>query len=303
MKILEEIEKHIASYILSIDNEKLGFSIKASKNGQPIFGRCLNSITEGTSLPIASLSKPLFASGLRVSAQKDIVGSYTLNHFKVGIDDFINHTSGIPEYIYDMPMLELDRLNLEETCRHILSKEKLETGNFHYSNSNYTLLSQALLNSTGISYNELVRDAIFSKVNMCNSFSFDDELGNKYDTALYLYDEGRIAVQELSRATMGWGDSAFFSTTEDLIKWTNSEIFNFSIRDLLAKGSSKEYLDGYFLGSYNKNTVIFHTGSTLGAESLLIHLPSEDVSIVYLSNHSSSSINGIIPRLLSVFSL
>lgn len=303
--LIDEILNKLEAYSETLDCN-LGLSCKILSNSSELEEFSTLGFNHHSIFPISSVSKTLIGMSLLLSKKIDLKSQ--LDKYvecsklkKILVEDLINHKSGIPEYIYGPSEHELENWSLEQYCDYILSLRFLRDKSFSYSNSNYTLLSLVIKKKLGVSYGQFVEKQIFIKLKMKNSFSFEDSFRVKEDlSSLYSDKELKIERVEEKRSLFGWGESSFFSTTEDLMCLMVSDLFLQYIEEN-QKSSLTEYINGSFVHAVDGVNCFFHSGSTLGAESLFYYDPSEKFGLVYLSNHNSSSVGEveIIPSLLS----
>ncbi len=292
---INRIYKAIEDYSKSLPFNELKFTIVLQKEESSLFEYSRGDFSNDTAFPLASLSKQFIAFSIFDKAKKEI-GTIPLSDFfsdkkvdNLYLSDLLAHTSGIPEYIYLPSDKEILNWSLEKTCNYILSLDFNKKGIFLYSNSNYVLLSKILELIEGRDYSKIVSESIFEKLNMQNSFSFD--YNYRFNEDLYVFTKENIYKSKVTRANMGFGDSGFFSSINDLLVWSNSSLF----RDYLSiKNSNSTY---YEKGFFRFKDIYYHSGSTLGAESFFCYDQRSNTKLVYGSNHSSNDQSSFIKSL------
>lgn len=243
----------------------LAFSITVS--GIPYFDFYYGGdIDSHTSFPLASVTKTFIAAEVINQVQ---AGELGLNG-KVGrflpelttlaemtVFELLNHTSGIPEYLFIPTEQELNTWSHDEYCKFIATLPIDLEKKFKYSNSNYVLLAKILEKATQKSYLSLL-EKTFAQESMLNTFFFNEK-------------EVRTSFKS-SRACMGYGDADLFSSVSDIEKWVDSDHF-------------KTYLD-FSLTKQNKDSIC-QSGSTAGAATLFIYKPETKTLVTLLTTHEA----------------
>jgi len=146
-----------------------------------------DTITPNTIFPIASLTKQFTATAILILQQNgklsinDKISNYIdvpLCMKTITIKNLLNHTSGIPDYLWN---------NVEKTTTAILGfvahTDELEfnpnTQHF-YCNTGYFILGKIIENVSGQNYGEFLKEQIFKTIGMKQTFLYD---GKKYHRA------------------------------------------------------------------------------------------------------------------------
>ena len=224
---------------------------------------------------------------------------------KITIQNLLNHTSGIPDYFpYLDCQLHLDGSDYFDN-KHIMKiidclwgldfapNEKHE-----YSNSNYIILTEVVKKVTGKSFAKFAKDNLFKPVGM-NQTSFDDDRFKviKHRVSGYVSHSAKrknYRVDLKNSCTVG--DGGVLSSINDLAKWEanahNNKLLDGPVlkgltkTKALADGSKLFYANGMELSPENAPIpYVFHTGGFEGFHTLLIRVPSEKLSMLYLSNN------------------
>src|SRR5690606_19349014 len=100
-----------------------------------------------------------------------------------------------------------------------------------------------------------------------------------------------------------YGHAALLTTARDLLIWNNSwrdTAFWGEImvalrmgRGVLANGDSLNYAAGVNIGTYKNHKEVSHAGLTAGYRAWLAYYPDLDISVIYVSNNSSISIDAV----------
>ena len=181
-----------------------------------------------------------------------------------------------------------------------------------YSSWGYFTLGYIMEKVSGKSYAQLMKDDIFSKLQMNNSGSYfhTQIVPNRatgYDYSFGGYTSADFRDQS---NTMGTGD--IYSTVEDLFKFhlsiTNHTLINKKLTDEMLSPGILQY-NNYGYGWFNqifKYTdtdsikANFHLGMTEGFISFALRIPETNSFIVILCNSSPTDFFGITKSLIKV---
>lgn len=283
--------------------------------------------TTDTKFRIGSISKPFTATLLLILVQKGLVSlDKTIEDYlpafknkpaaKVTIRQLLNHTSGIPNYdiIKDFfPRISRQSFTREEYVKiYCDSALAFEPGTrYMYSSWGYFTLGYIIEKVTGKSYEQAMKDEIFSKLKMQHSGSYLHTQIVPKRASGYDYGFGNYVSADFrdQSNTMGTGD--IYTTVEDLFKFHLALTGN----TLLNKELSKEmFTPGmrparYGYGWFNQNfrytttdsiTANYHLGSTEGFIGFMIRIPETNSMAVILCNSAPTDFFGIIKNLLKV---
>jgi CubicO group peptidase (beta-lactamase class C family) len=164
---------------------------------------------------------------------------------------------------------------------------------------------------TGKSYAQLMKDDIFTPLQMNNSGSYlHTQIVPKRATG-YDYSFGGFTSSDFrdQSNTMGTGD--IYSTVEDMFKFhlaiSNNTLLNKQLTDEMLTEGIRPARYGY--GWFNQNfkytptdsvTANFHLGMTEGFISFAIRIPSTNSFAIILCNSSPTDFFGIIKNLVKV---
>jgi CubicO group peptidase (beta-lactamase class C family) len=233
----------------------------------------------------------------------------------ITIENLLTHTSGIHNYTDDID--ENDSAIVchpadKQLALDIMFNHKLEFKpgrQFRYDNSGYYLLGMITEKVTGKSYEQNVRDIIFTPLQMDHSlFDFKHSVDTNIATG---YQTLNDSIQKVASAwrwdsTVTYAAGGIWSTTGDMYKWAQA-IAN---KEILSAGSWKAmctpHLDKYGYGvyidsSFDKQT-ISHGGGIPGFIAYLCYYPGEDVTIILLNNKGwfSETLNGVNTDLSAI---
>lgn len=280
-----------------------------------------------TRFMIGSVSKPLTATLAMLQVQKGIlsldktIADY-LPEFNnkpaagVTIKQLLSHTSGIPNYdiIHDFfPRISRQNFSREDYIKVYMDSALLfEPGSrYFYSSWGYFTLGYILERVTGKTYAQLMKEDIFSKLQMNNSGSYHHLQVVPNRATGYDYSFGGFTSADFrdQSNTMGTGD--LYSTVEDLFKFhlalTNHTLLNKELTEEMLSPGMRPARYGY--GWFNQNfkytatdsvAANFHLGMTEGFISFMLRIPSTNSFTVILCNSSPTDFFGITKNLVKV---
>jgi CubicO group peptidase (beta-lactamase class C family) len=284
--------------------------------------------TTETKFMIGSISKPITATLILLLVQKDLIGlDKTIDDYlpefknkpaaKVTIRQLLNHTSGISNYdiIKDFfPRISRQSFTREEYVKiYCDSALAFVPGTqYMYSSWGYFTLGYIIEKVTGKSYEQTMRDEIFTKLHMQNSGSYLHTQIVPKRASGYDYGFGNYVSADFrdQSNTMGTGD--IYTTVEDLFKFNmaiaNNSLLNKELTtEMLSPGIIRPAQYGY--GWFNQNfryTITdsikanYHLGSTEGFISFMLRVPETNSMIVILCNSAPTDFFGITKNLLKV---
>lgn len=224
------------------------------------------------------------------------------NSEEITIQQLLNHTSGLPDYIDSddfYPDYEAEpehQWTAEEVITYIYALEPLsEPGEeFYYANTNYIVLELILQAVTGKSLAAQLRQRIFEPLGLNDTFTEEKEpipggFVSGYDD--WDGDGKRDDVTKLEK--WGLGDGGIISTAQDLATFARAL---FAEAKVIKTKTLAQMLDffpddeggGYGLGVTLTETdwgeAWGHTGKTGGFLSTMIYIPAQNATVVVLSN-------------------
>ena len=231
----------------------------------------------------------------------------------VTINDLLRHTSGVPEFLMDMPQT-WDKLRIatnDDLISFYASRGdtlQFVPGSRHeYTNTNYALLASIIERVSGESYAEFLAKNIFKPLGMKNTFVYNrrqHERKLKNYAVGYVWARGSFDKvtsedprygEDMVRFLDGIvGNAKVNSTVEDVYKWIKAlrenKLFTegeFEEMTRVTKTSAGENIAyGYGLDiSRGENKFAFgHTGSWDGYTTFIYHDSVNDRTIITLQN-------------------
>jgi len=276
--------------------------------------------TSRTLYSLASISKPITATGLMVLAQRgraaldrpanDYLGASKLRAMEGDADDatlrrLLSHTAGLPlhyRFFYeDRPPA---RPTMDETIARYGILVTPPGTLFEYSNLGFGILDQVIERTAGIPYEEFMRREVFAPLGLTGMSVLTgpepgDLVARRYDP-----DGARIPWYDFDHR----GASAVYSSAHDLARFgmfhlkdhlaDQQRILPDSVLDTMHQALVRRAEDvGYGLGwqTFTNDhgfTSLGHSGGMPGVSTLLRIYPETDVAVVVLLNTSDGGAMG-----------
>jgi CubicO group peptidase (beta-lactamase class C family) len=291
-----------------------GFGLADRENNIPA--------TEHTMYALASISKPITATGLMILAERELVNlDSPINDYldevklqtRVGeveeatVRRIASHTAGLPlhsQHYYDNDPYQPPLL--EETIRRYGYLVTAPGERYQYSNLGYGLLGFVISSVSGQSYADFMRMEVFVPLGM-NHTSVRIGPGLEESQAVKYTPDGLVVPPCDSDSP---GASGIYSSAHDLIRFAIFHLKN-DLPDQKAiigsaaieemqrphpeTGPMKDWEhagSGYGLGWFIGVTEgglrgVYHSGGTAGVSTALALVPEENLAIAVLSNTNS----------------
>lgn len=283
--------------------------------------------TEHTMYSLASISKPITATGLMVLVESgkidldkpanDYLGEGKL-HGLIGdasaatVRRVANHTAGLPMYYQaffaDEPLKAPRR---DETIRRygILVTEPGER--YHYANLGYGVLDEIITRVSGKPYADYMREEVFLPLGLTH---MSVEVGpglEEYAAVRYEADGLPLVHYEFDHP----GASAVYASAHDLVRFgmfhlkahladqkpilTDSAIDAMQVpTNATAARNKADYGIGWTSGTMAGHRVVSHSGGMPGASTLLLLVPEHKTAVVVLVNSRSPLLGGMVEQIL-----
>jgi len=243
----------------------------------------------------------------------------------INLRQLLNHTSGIPDYTQDMRFYARTILfpkvpwQPEQLVELIEGRPlQFDPGSEHfYSNTNYLLLGRILEKLVGNAYFVMLREMIFSPLELQDSYALDYPndllIANGYDETIV--NLGRRNTSNYRRALENgsYSAGAMISTSTDVATFTHA-LFNGQIVSLktldemqVCMDASDKYIYaqvGYGLGLrkliLSGQELYGHTGAIPGFSGISMHNPDRNTTIALLCNLSIIDYEALLDQLQTV---
>ncbi len=316
------IEKKLDKIFKKFDKkDSPGASVAISKDGEVIFQKGYGSaqleyeipITNETIFHVASVSKQFTAFCILLLEKEDQIDldekiqAYIPElpefEYDITVRHLIHHTSGLRD---QWQLLVYSGFRMDDVITHnhimkLLLKQKelnFKPGTkYLYCNSGYTLMAEIVKRVSNKTLSEFAKERIFNPLNMKTThFHHDHEhiVKNRAYSYIPYYDTFKKKI--LSYANVG--ATSLFTTTSDLIKWSNN-FDNPSVgdKDLIKKmlslytlenGEEIDYGFGLRVSSYKGEEIIEHGGADAGFRTHFLKFLDLGYTIVVLTNVATS---------------
>lgn len=284
--------------------------------------------TEHTMYPLASISKPITATGLMVLVQagkidldrpiNDYLGSAKVRA-RVGdaaqatVWRVTNHTSGLPlhyQFFYaDEPYRPPP---MDETIRRYANLVTVPGEKYEYSNLGFGILDYVIARVSGKPYTDFMREEVFDKLGLTHTTVGPCSRAGEVCATRYGSDGTPIPVTDFDHR----GASAIYASAHDLIRFALFHLkahledqapilSDESIVEMQKPSVSSSARAGYGIGWAVEDKsggyrVISHTGGMDGVTTSLRLIPSEKLAVGVLGNGNHVLPHGISEEILGV---
>ncbi|MCT2563078.1 serine hydrolase domain-containing protein [Chryseobacterium herbae] len=311
-----------------------GMAVAIIKDGKVIYKKTYGlanlenktPITDSTAFNIASVSKQ-FTAFIALLAEKegklsldDDIRTYLpeLKHlpYKITIRQLANHTHGLPNFSEIKKLQGFGdefKVTNEEGVHTLLG---IKSTNFppgekyQYNNTGFTLLAEILHRIYKKDFNQIAKEYIFNPLHMKNTLALDDP-DKIIPNAAESYRPKGNTFFKFPIAQMVDGSSNIYTTLNDLCQWAinfqhpiqgSRELYHTMQKStVLSNGKTIEYGLGLQTEKYKGLDLVFHGGGTVGYRSYILHVPSQQFSIVMLGNKQGFEGLQIVYQLLDFF--
>lgn len=284
--------------------------------------------TEHSLYSMASISKPITATGLIVLRDKglididrpvnDYLGDAKVKARVGNADDatvrrVAEHTAGLPLHYHWFYEDEPDGSpHMGESIRRYGNLVTPPGEKFQYSNHGYGILDYVISRVAGQSFPDFMRQEVFIPLNMLHSSIGIAPGLEQYQTMRYSPSGRPLPIFDVDHP----GASAVLCSAHDLIRFGM-----FHLKDHLTDQKAiirDEYLDemqvpaiqinpGFLYGfgwfvyeNYDGYPAVAHGGGMDGVSTQLLLVPSEDVAMVALANTRTTLVRDVIEKMLAV---
>lgn len=329
------VDKLVAERLAKPD--AVGFSVGIAQRGQVVLAKGYGLAEAEFKVPanattrfrIGSVTKQFTAAlVMRLVEQKKLslddgleayVPEFPLQDKKVTIHMLLNHSSGIPSYTdigeewIKMHPLELSH---EQLLALVAGKPfDFEPGtDWKYNNTGYYLLGMVLEKVHGKTYAEVVQEELAAPLKLEHTrYDSNRELIENRAQGYSMRGDVRTNDDHLGMSQPG-AAGALLSTGGDLVSWSMSlaggkfvspDSWALMTKPLiLPNGQDTGYGFGLMIGDVEGKRSIHHGGGIHGFNSVLLHLPEDDLHVAVISNgeHASSQklAQGIVRAVLGI---
>jgi CubicO group peptidase (beta-lactamase class C family) len=271
-----------------------------------------------TAFQLASASKPFTAAAILILMER---GKLSLNdrvtrfipdfpYPDINIHMLLTHRSGLNNYVYfGEPYCDSDKCYKGGIYDNNAVLEIMNTAKpapfcepnkrFFYCNTNYVILASIVEKISGQTFHDFMRENIFEPLKMNNTWvRTPNSFMHHSNVALGHKINGRL--EDNTYADNVVGDKGIYSTVEDMLKWDQAlysdKILKQETLDKAFTGYSREHAGkkNYGLGwriteHQNDKKDIYHNGWWHGYNTTFFRRPSDEITIIVLSNINNKS--------------
>lgn len=234
---------------------------------------------------------------------------------KVTIHQLLNHTSGILPYT-GMPNVWSDSLrnhyDQDYMIKHFHSGDlQFEPGTqFSYNNTGYYLLGIIAEKVTDKKFGQLLKERIFTPLEMTNTGSEDDEVVIDKKASGYLKFGKSFRLDPYFYMPNALGAGHMYSTVEDMVKWDQALYTNKILSEESKEKMFTPYLANYgygwgistdsIKGTNEITKVTQHSGGINGFNTLFIRLLKNKQMIAIFSNAGNAPLNEMAGEIINI---
>ncbi len=224
----------------------------------------------------------------------------------ITIRHLLNHTSGLPNYMYFVEKYTKNSDNpYNDEIVELMAKHKAYLNfrpgsRFLYSNTGYMILALIVERASGMKFGDFVDNRIFKPLGMNHSFVYSavyDE--DRYKDKLQGYRKYRryFPIPE-NQHDGSVGDKGAYSTVNDLFKWdralnTDTLVSTETLEEAFSRGklnSGKDIPYGYgfrIRGNDEDDWVVFHNGLWNGFKTGIVRYLDKNHTVIILEHTNS----------------
>jgi CubicO group peptidase (beta-lactamase class C family) len=262
--------------------------------------------TPDTIYQTASVGKQFTAALILLLAERGMVGieETIAPHFApvpatwsgITLRHLLTHTSGISDEGFGRLNLRLDYTDQELVNAIASAPLEFEPGvRWSYSNSGYILLGILVARITGRFYGDLMREWIFTPLEMSTACTISEEDIIPNRAAGYRLEGGVLRNQEyVSPSLNRTADGGLYVSVLDLAKWDRAlhdgGVLSAASQEAmwtpvkLADGSTYAYGFGWSVELSARGRVVEHDGEWQGFSSHIVRYVDEGLSVMVLAN-------------------
>lgn len=293
-----------------------GVSALVAKNGKVIYRKAFGKanleldidMTSDNVFQIGSITKQFTAVGIlmlleegKLTLKDDItkfIPNYPTNGKKITVHHLLTHTSGIKSYTgmskFGKAMM-LDKSPLKFIDFFKNEPMDFDPGEkYKYNNSGYFLLGYIIEKVSGMSYQKFIKERIFDKIEMNNSYYGSHSEVIKNRASGYSKRSGKFSNAQYISLTLPYAAGSIMSTVDDMLKWQIAITTDVLVKEetidkaftnyTLNNGDKINYGYGWSINEINDVQTIEHGGAIPGYLSMGVFVPSDNVYVIVFSN-------------------
>ncbi|WP_299157270.1 serine hydrolase [uncultured Tenacibaculum sp.] len=297
-------------------SNETGVSALVAKKGKVVYRKAFGkanleldvNMTSENVFEVGSITKQFTSVGIlmlleegKISLEDDItkfIPDYPTHGKKITIHHLLTHTSGIKSYTSMKgfgKVMTLDKSPLEFID--FFKNEPMDFNpgeKYKYNNSGYFLLGYVIEKVSGMSYSKFIKERIFDKIGMKNSYYGNHSEIIKNRASGYSKRGGEFSNAQYISLTLPYAAGSIMSNVDDMLKWQTAVTTDVFVKEAtidkafknytLNNGEKINYGYGWSINEINNVPTIEHGGSIPGYKSMGVFIPSKDVYVIVFSN-------------------
>jgi CubicO group peptidase (beta-lactamase class C family) len=271
-------------------------------------------VTPDTPFSLASVTKPFTTTALMVlvAAKKvsldaranDYLGAVKIRAGVGNPDDVTlraaaSHSSGLPGTFQLFPIGPRKQPSMDDVIRAYGVLVTPPNERYHYSNVGMGIVAHIIARKSGLDFGEFLHGKVLEPLGLSHSF-FDtdlsrrDEMAQRYDgtgNVFPFYVTSTPGTGELYASAHDVARFAMFHLKDHLANQRpilNDKQIDELHRPVIRSLSDRSYGIGWMIGhAFDGATVLYHVGDQAGVVTVMMLLPSRDISCVVLTNHDN----------------
>jgi CubicO group peptidase (beta-lactamase class C family) len=258
------------------------------------------AVTPSTNLRLASVSKQFTAAAIEILAKRGALAfDDPVTRFlpslppyarQITIRQFLNHTSGIPDYEDLIPKETVEQISdldvlqmLEKTDRPVFAPGT----KYSYSNSAYVLLGLIVAKASGTSFASFLEREIFEPLGMHDTVAYERGVSEIAHRAYgYTQKDGAWLRRDQSVTSATLGDGGIYSSIDDLAKW-DASLRPLTEPTVATDDPAVRYGFGWRFGEHRGKRMQWHSGETTSFRNVIVRFPDERLTVIVLTNRDN----------------
>ena len=274
--------------------------------------------TPSTRFRLGSVTKQFTAASILLLEERGklATGDLVKNHLpdapaawdQITLYHLLTHTSGIPSFT-GFPEYRTAKLVMTPTEKIVAAfrDKPLEFApgeKFNYSNSGYVLLGYLVEKISGQTYEQFVQENIFTPLGMKDSGLDSNRTVIPQRASGYSPSPNGPVNAEFIHMSIPHGAGALYSTTEDLLRWTQGlfggKLLSPASLEKMKTPFKNDYAFGLQARTVNGRLVIDHGGGIEGFNTMLAYYPATKLTVAVLGNLNGNAPGEIASHLGAV---
>ncbi|MDQ5825111.1 MAG: beta-lactamase family protein [Chloroflexota bacterium] len=265
-----------------------------------------------TKFRIASVTKQFTAMGVMLLQQEgklnvqasvcEFIAECPETWQPITLHHLLTHTSGLPENfsIQDFMTLTLSRNPMRDGLEMIKTRplQAAPGETYQYSNVGYNMLGYIIEQVSGRTYEEYLREKIWSPLGMNDTGQDHESLLVKRRATGYFSPTAKAQYLPIDLAAYAGG---LYSTVEDLYKWDQAlyteQLLPKSVLDTVFTAHQGDYGYGWTINQGEWGTVLAHNGAVPGFVSNISRYPDRKATVIVLSNLEATPLAQVVADL------